>query len=252
MSPERRAILLLVGLAVAGHGARAALTPRDTPPGAITILGARSAHAALARRDSLAQLARPLAEGERIDPDRAGLAELGRLPGVGPGLARRIVADREQHGAFDSLAGLDRVSGVGPRLLERLAPHLAFGGRPAEWDTGGKGARRAAGRRGVAVAPEPSGRVVLRQRAPKGILSEDPLPPPAGVSTPPLGAAPGLLNAGTPAELDRLPGIGPTRARRIVQYRDTAGPFRGPEDLARVPGISLALARRLWSGHGAP
>src|SRR5512143_3993347 len=106
MSPERRAILLLVGLAVAGHGARAALAPRDTPPGAITILGARTAHAALARRDSLAQLARPLADGERIDPDRAGLAELGRLPGVGPGLARRILDDRERHGPFGSLEGL--------------------------------------------------------------------------------------------------------------------------------------------------
>ena len=37
MSPERRAVLVLMGLAVAGHGVRAALAPRGTPPGAITI-----------------------------------------------------------------------------------------------------------------------------------------------------------------------------------------------------------------------
>jgi len=248
MSPERRAVLLLVALAAAGHGARAALASRDTPPGAITILGARTAYAALARRDSLAQLARPLAEGERIDPDRANLQELGRLPGVGPGLARRILADRAQNGPFASLDGLDRVPGVGAGLLGRIAPHLAFGGAPAgPPDTSRKGGRRA-----VATATEPApGRVVLRQRAPKGILSNDPL----AAASPPAAApvdGPAVLNSGTIADLDRLPGIGPARARRIVAFRDTAGPFRTPTDLARVPGISLALARRLWSGIGAP
>ena len=254
MSPERRAVLLLMGLAVAGHGVRAALAPRGTPPGAITILGARTAHAALARRDSLAQLARPLAEGERIDPDRAGLQELRRLPGVGPGLARRMVEDRERNGPFGSLVGLDRVPGVGERLLERMAPHLAFSGRPADLaelaDTG-RAPRRS--RRGVAESRAPEPRTAIRRApAPPGILSGDPQrsapPPPAG----PVGAPPEVLNSGTMADLDRLPGIGPARARRIVEFRDSAGPFRTPYDLARVPGISLALARRLWSGTGAP
>jgi competence protein ComEA len=61
-----------------------------------------------------------------------------------------------------------------------------------------------------------------------------------------------ILNAGTVAALDRLPGIGPARARRIVVYRDSAGPFRSAADLARVPGISLALATRVWQGGGGP
>jgi len=251
MSPERRAVLLLIGLAAAGHAARAALVPRDTPPGAITILGARTAHAALARRDSLAQMARPLADGERIDPDRADLQQLGRLPGVGPGLARRILADREQHGPFGSLDGLDRVPGVGAALLARVAPHLAFAGVPAgQPDTG-----RKAGRRAVSAAPEPGpGRVVVRQRAPKGIISNDPFAAAGALPTAPAApdGGPAILNAGTVADLDRLPGIGPAKARRIVAFRDTAGPFRTPADLARVPGISLALAQRLWTGAGAP
>jgi competence protein ComEA len=254
MSPERRAVLVLMGLAVAGHGARAALAPRGTPPGAITILGARTSHAALARRDSLAQLARPLAEGERVDPDRAGLVELRRLPGVGPGLARRIVEDRERHGPFGSLAGLDRVPGVGEKLLERAAPHLAFSGRPADVadlaDT--NGARRRS-RRGVAETPAPTPRVPMRRApAPPGILSTEPQRAGADRGPGASGAAPDVLNVGTLAQLDRLPGIGPARARRIVAFRDSAGPFRTPHDLARVPGISLALARRLWSGSGAP
>ena len=43
---------------------------------------------------------KPLAEGERIDPNRASEEELDRLPGVGPSLARAIVADREANGRF--------------------------------------------------------------------------------------------------------------------------------------------------------
>jgi competence ComEA-like helix-hairpin-helix protein len=73
-------------------------------------------------------LSRPLAPGERLDPDRASLQELLRLPRVGPGLAKAIVADREAHGPFRSLQGLDRVAGVGPKLLGVLEPHLRFGG----------------------------------------------------------------------------------------------------------------------------
>jgi len=254
MSPERRAVLVLMGLAVAGHGVRAALAPRGTPPGAITILGARTAHAALARRDSLAQLARPLGEGERIDPDRAGLQELRRLPGIGPGLARRIVEDRERNGPFGSLPGLDRVPGVGDRLLERLAPHLAFSGRPAdlaELDDTSRARRRS--RRGVAESPAPEPRAAIRRApAPPGILSSDPLRSGPHPTAGPAGPPPDVLNHGTVADLDLLPGIGPARARRIVAFRDSAGPFRTPHDLARIPGISLALARRLWSGSGAP
>jgi competence protein ComEA len=37
------------------------------------------------------------------------------LPGVGPVLARRIIADREQRGPFGSIANLRRVKGIGPR-----------------------------------------------------------------------------------------------------------------------------------------
>ena len=67
--------------------------------------------------------------------DRAGVAELQRLPGVGPALAKRIVADRESRGAFGGTVGLDRVAGIGPAMLARLVPHLSFTGRSA--DAGG-------------------------------------------------------------------------------------------------------------------
>ncbi len=165
-----------------------------------------------------------------------------------------MVEDRERNGPFGSLLGLDRVPGVGDRLLERMAPHLAFSGRPADLaELADTGRARRRSRRGVAESPAPEPRApMLRAPAPHGILSSDPQPsgpvPPEG----PAGPPPDVLNSGTVADLDRLPGIGPARARRIVVFRDSAGPFRTPHELARVPGISLALARRLWSGNGVP
>ena|SRR2546427_4407320 len=61
----------------------------------------------------------------RIDIERATAAELERLPGIGPALAARIVAERVDHGPFRSPAGLLRVRGIGPRTLARILPYLS-------------------------------------------------------------------------------------------------------------------------------
>lgn len=45
------------------------------------------------------------------------------------------------------------------------------------------------------------------------------------------------LNRATAAELEALPGIGPTRAAAIVEYRQRQGEFKTVEDLVKVRGI---------------
>jgi competence ComEA-like helix-hairpin-helix protein len=45
------------------------------------------------------------------------------------------------------------------------------------------------------------------------------------------------INTAGEAELDKLPGIGPTKAKAIVEDRAKNGPFRSVEDLKRVKGI---------------
>ena len=45
------------------------------------------------------------------------------------------------------------------------------------------------------------------------------------------------LNRATAEDLERLPGIGPTLARRIVDYRQAHGPFEQAADVQEVPGI---------------
>lgn len=59
-----------------------------------------------------------------IDVDRASAGDWERLPGIGPALASRIVADRAQRGPFRSPEGLLRVRGIGPKTLSRLRPFL--------------------------------------------------------------------------------------------------------------------------------
>lgn len=55
-----------------------------------------------------------------LNVNRATALELEGLPGIGPSLAQRIVADREARGPFATVAALDRVPGIGPALVARL------------------------------------------------------------------------------------------------------------------------------------
>jgi competence protein ComEA len=46
------------------------------------------------------------------------------------------------------------------------------------------------------------------------------------------------LNSATAQQLEELPGIGPTRADAILEFRKKSGPFRSVNDLLVVRGIS--------------
>ncbi len=65
-------------------------------------------------------------EADRVAVNRVGAAELQALPGIGPALAERIVADRALHGAFDVPEDLLRVPGIGPSTLEAILPLVSF------------------------------------------------------------------------------------------------------------------------------
>ncbi|MGH7400378.1 MAG: ComEA family DNA-binding protein [Candidatus Rokuibacteriota bacterium] len=55
-----------------------------------------------------------------LDVNRAAAAELAQLPGVGPGLAQRIVEERERRGRFESPEALRYVLGMGPKKLAAI------------------------------------------------------------------------------------------------------------------------------------
>lgn len=220
MSPERRAVLLLLGLAVLGQGVRSWLADPGAPPGEVRLLGAGPAGAPAAHRDSSLARTRPLGAAETIDLDRAGAAEIARLPRVGAGLARKIVADREARGPFGGLEGLDRVPGIGPGLLAAIAPHARFADSAA---------RRLGGSSSAASQGHPA------------------LPSPDGTPQPPTPrpAEPLDLNTATAAELEGLPFVGPYMAQQIVAYRERHGRFTAVDSLVRVPGVGPATLARI-------
>ena len=53
------------------------------------------------------------------------------------------------------------------------------------------------------------------------------------------------INRGTKAEFDSLTGIGPVIASRIINYRNTNGPFLALDDLLKVSGIGSKTLERI-------
>jgi competence protein ComEA len=53
------------------------------------------------------------------------------------------------------------------------------------------------------------------------------------------------LNTASQAELESLPGIGPTNALKIIEYRDANGPFLNTEDIINVSGIGPGTYERI-------
>ena len=62
-----------------------------------------------------------------IDVNRAGVAELQALPGVGETRAAAIVLERIRNGPFECAGDLQRVDGIGPESCALLRPFASFG-----------------------------------------------------------------------------------------------------------------------------
>lgn len=150
---ERQALGITALLLIAGAGVRIFANPEGSVEysgGAADTLvvsslaGVRTGAGEELERENIRS--QPLADGERIDPNRADALQLDRLPRVGSALAERIVAWREENGPFRSTADLDRVPGVGPGMLKSLEPHLDLPAAPAgAARQGGAGAGAASG-----------------------------------------------------------------------------------------------------------
>ena len=187
-------------------------TPR-TPPAAqlaaAFLLGIAAALLGLRWYGATSAAARPLAleRPAALDLNDADSAELRQLPGVGPALAERIVDRRRESGGFGRIEDLREVHGIGPRTLERLRPWLGVGGDKS-----------------AGTGPTPGGTAVSKK---------------SEAITEPLD-----LNRASVEELQRLPGIGPKLAQRIVEARAKT-PFKSVDELRRVSGIGPKTLEKL-------
>ncbi len=152
-------------------------------------------------------LVEPAPQSGRIDINTASADQLMALPGIGASKAALIVASRSQQGPFASCADLQRINGIGAKTVENLEAMCTTGG---------------AAPTSSPRAPSSSGRVPA---APSGSLVD--------------------INSATTAQLDALPGIGPSKAAAIVADRDQNGPFASCADLQRVTGIGATTVANL-------
>ena len=227
LPPERRALLLLLTLAVAGQGVRLLATRPGEPPGQVQLLPSLSDGSPTAQRDSTMQEARPLAPGELVDADRRS-----RRPSslACRGLAWhwqrslwQIGMPRGRSAAWKGSIGCPGSAPDCSGPWPRTSP--SAGSRRAAPNTPGAGL-------GTAFAPPPPGSVaVAASGQPDTVLN---------------------VNRATAVELEGLPGIGPSLARRIVADREARGPFATVEALDRIPGIGPGLVARLGRLVTAP
>ncbi len=62
----------------------------------------------------------------RINVNSAPASHLQVLPGIGPQLAERIVAYREEHGLFTKLDDMKEVKFIGPSVIARIEPYVVL------------------------------------------------------------------------------------------------------------------------------
>lgn len=157
-----------------------------------------------------------------IDLNQADRAQLLQLPHVGESLARRIEAYRSEHHGFHEVDELRRVNGIGPKTMEKLRPFVYVEApvrdveeEPATEPVRPIPAKAAEKKKPLAVGKK---KVALTERID--------------------------VNHASAAELQRLPGIGPTLSQRLIERRAEKS-FQSVEDLCRVRGIGPKTLERL-------
>jgi competence protein ComEA len=65
--------------------------------------------------------------GVVIDINRASAGDIQKLPGIGPELARQIVAYRQKHGPFRGVEELMAIRGIGHKKWKAIRPYIRVG-----------------------------------------------------------------------------------------------------------------------------
>jgi competence protein ComEA len=138
---------------------------------------------------------------------------------------------------------------AGARLVDALA---AAGGATADADLAAVNLARR-------VRDEGHYHIPRVGEAPPASATADGDPPTADLSPAPDGLQQGNrpinLNTASVDLLVTLPGIGPARAKAIVDYRQRQGPFKSVDEIVNVPGIgpsTYELIRPLVTVSGTP
>ena len=141
-----------------------------------------------------------------VELNSASSAQLETLPGIGPAKAAAILDYRTTAGPFTTVDQLDNVTGIGPATLENVRPFVCVG-------EGGPAAEASSSTASSSTASSSAGAIDI--------------------------------NTASAAQLEGLPGIGPSKSAAIIAERTENGPFSSCNDLTRVLGIGEATIAKL-------
>ena len=141
-----------------------------------------------------------------VNVNTASSSELESLPGIGPSKAAAIMQYRTDNGPFESLSQLDSVPGIGPATLQNISSLVVFSGDSTVSVT--------APSKSSASSSASTGQVIN-------------------------------INTASQTDLTTLPGVGPSKAAAIIEYRQANGVFSACSDLQRVRGIGDATVKNI-------
>lgn len=148
-------------------------------------------------------------------------SEIEALPGVGPKVAKDIMAARP----FKSVSDLKNVKGIGNAKFKKLEPMVSVGADSSTTPAAPSQPAAKAPEKSVAPVEKAANGEAHAQGGKKELAQGEMI----------------NINTASKQDLQRLPGIGDKKADAIIQAR----PFKTTEDLMKVKGIKQGIFNKI-------